>query len=127
MMHNAMQAREILEQKGISLEVVSLKSLRPLDEQTIREVAAGKDVIFTLENHTMKGGVGDQIYRLLGQELMNKHYGAIAYPDVAVQHGSIGELEKEHGLDGLSIAMAIKKATAQVAKGITEHPSAFTA
>ena len=116
MLHNGLQAKEILEQKDISIEVLSLKSIRPLDEKTLRKRIQTKQAIFTLENHTGAGGVGTIVQTAMASALQGRLFHAFAYPDEPIAHGSIGQLEKKHGLDGLNVALAIRALLARHGK-----------
>lgn len=57
----ALQAAEILESKGIRCGVYSFPTVKPIDSQTILNVAEQVDYIFTLEEHNIVGGFGSAV------------------------------------------------------------------
>ena len=61
MLATALKARDILLSKNIKLEVASLKTIKPLDEKTLKRLIKLKNTIFTLENHVSRGGIGEII------------------------------------------------------------------
>ena len=61
-LHEALKAYDILKQKGISVSVIDLYSIKPLDKKTIVATAksSGKRII-TVEDHYLEGGLGEQV------------------------------------------------------------------
>lgn len=110
MSKNALKAAEILKNKKIFLEVVSLRRLKPLDKKSLLPFLKNKKHIFCTENHHAASGVGAQLGALLAKELCEKSYHIFGWPDQFIEHGSIGDLEKKYGLDPESIASAVEKA-----------------
>lgn len=104
------RAREIaasLAEKQIDLEVVQLLSLKPLDSATIKRSATGKHAVFTLENHSIRGGLGSLIQQELMQHQLFVPTLSFGFPDEPVTHGSIVSLEKKYGLDKASLEKKI--------------------
>ncbi|MGQ8336921.1 transketolase family protein [Sunxiuqinia sp. A32] len=68
MVSKALSAAQILEKEGISVKVVNVSSLKPLDESAIRNLAKGVKGIITAEEHSVIGGLTSAItYILRGQ------------------------------------------------------------
>jgi len=107
MLDIALDVQQRLEKSHISLEVISLKSIKPLDLTTIKKSIKNKKLAFVLENHSIKGGAGERIISEL-KEFAHKFH-LFAYPDEIILHGSIKEIEKHHKLDANSIASKIKR------------------
>jgi transketolase len=57
----ALRAAEALGGKGVSAGVVSLHTVKPLDEALLDEVFAGFDVVATVEEHSLLGGLGGAV------------------------------------------------------------------
>ncbi|NDO48613.1 transketolase [Lachnospiraceae bacterium MD335] len=69
MLQEAVKVRELLFQKGISAAVYSMPTVKPIDEKTVKErVALGKPV-FTMEEHSTIGGLGDAVGRVLCENM----------------------------------------------------------
>ena len=87
MVHLALEAAELLAQDGIGLEVVDLRTLIPLDKETIFESVrkTGKAIMLHEDNKT--GGIGAEIAALLAEECFDCLDGPIlriAAPDTPV-------------------------------------------
>ena len=65
MVWKALKAAETLEKEGISLRVVNVSSLKPVDEDSIKELAEGVKGIVTIEEHTIIGGLASIITFIL--------------------------------------------------------------
>ena len=58
---NALKAREILEGKNISVRVVHFHTIKPLDLTTLSTIFSQFDLVVTLEEHSLIGGLGSAI------------------------------------------------------------------
>jgi len=59
--HEALAAYEELNRKGISVSVIDLYSIKPVDEKTLKEVGLESGLIITVEDHYPEGGLGDAV------------------------------------------------------------------
>lgn len=57
----ALEAADQLDQKGISTQVVSFHTLKPLDEKCLKEVFGAFKTVATLEEHSVLGGLGGAV------------------------------------------------------------------
>jgi len=69
MLEKALKATEILEGQGVSAEVVNCSSIKPLDKETILEVAGKTGAVLTIEDHSVYGGLGGAVSEVLSQHL----------------------------------------------------------
>lgn len=102
----AMSAAGRLDESGVSAKVVSFHTVKPLDENMLREAFGGFRAVATLEEHSVLGGFGGSVAewlaenRLAGAPLLR--FGAPdAFYSVA---GKQKDARKEFGLDAASIA-----------------------
>jgi len=58
---NALKARELLERKKISAQVVHFHTIKPLDLTTLSTVFSQFDLVVTLEEHSLIGGLGSAV------------------------------------------------------------------
>jgi transketolase len=65
MVSKALEAAKTLEGEGISVRVLDVGTLKPLDRQAVIEYAAGVRSIVTAEEHTIIGGLGSAIVEAL--------------------------------------------------------------
>ncbi len=63
--HEALEACEQLREEGLSIRVIDLYSVKPLDLATLREAAVVTDAIVTVEDHYAPGGIGEAVCRAL--------------------------------------------------------------
>lgn len=104
----ALKASEILEKEGISIRVVNVSTLKPVDENAIKEMCRGVKGIVTAEEHSVIGGLADVItYVMRGSGLPVEVMGI---KDVFGQSAhSYQELLEYYGLTEKEIAAAVKK------------------
>lgn len=109
-LEEALKAAEILANKGISVEVVNMHTIKPLDENLIRERAISRSLICILEEHSIIGGLGGAVAEVLAENKGTarfKRFGIIdAWPDVV---GDQQFLRDYVGLSGEKIADEIEK------------------
>ncbi len=89
MVHIALEAAELLDQEGIDLEVVDLRTLSPLDKQTILDSVRKTSKVIVLHEATKTGGIGAEIAALLAEECfssLDAPIVRIAAPDTPVPY-----------------------------------------
>ncbi|MHB8908829.1 MAG: transketolase [Syntrophales bacterium] len=67
-LHEALAAHDILSHERIFLRVIDLYSIKPLDEEALREAARATGVIVTVEDHYAAGGIGEAVAGALAAE-----------------------------------------------------------
>jgi transketolase len=108
MVQVALKAAELLEDMGIDAEVINSHTLKPLDNKTILESAKKTDLVLTIEDHQVIGGLGSAVAELLSQN----HPVPLKIMGVNDKFGESGteeELFKKHGLTPKNVAFEIKK------------------
>jgi transketolase len=60
-LHEAVAASEELQSKGISVRIIDLYSVKPIDTKTIMEAAHETGAIITVEDHFAEGGIGEAV------------------------------------------------------------------
>jgi len=93
----ALKCAEMLKQKGISAEVISVPMIKPLDTTAILTSASKTGAVLTVENHSIIGGLGSAVCELLCENLPVpvKRTGV---KDEFGQSGDYKELMKKYGL-----------------------------
>ena len=97
-------AGQILEQKGITSCVLSLHSLRPFDEEAVRQAAERSKVVITVEEHSVNGGLGSRVASFLMQARIFRPFHIVGIPDEHTITGSQTEIFNHYGIsaDGIS-------------------------
>ncbi len=57
----ALEAYEDLKKEGISIRVIDLYSIKPIDRKTLEEAAEATGVLITVEDHFAEGGLGEAV------------------------------------------------------------------
>lgn len=60
-LHEALEAYETLRGEGILIRVIDLYSLKPIDEEALRQAVGGTQSIITVEDHYPEGGLGEAV------------------------------------------------------------------
>lgn len=102
-LYEVCKAVEILAQKGVNAELISMPVIKPIDTQTIIKSAEKTGKVFTVENHSIIGGLGSAVAEVLSENLPTKVI-RIGMNDEFGQSGTPKELLKYYKLDAESIA-----------------------
>ena len=102
------QAATMLQRDGLSVKVVSMHTLKPFDEDMIISLAEHFDEIYTIEEHTIVGGLGGIVAEIIANYGLDLRLRMIGLLDrFAVGYGTIQEVRIQNGLDAKSIYMKI--------------------
>jgi len=108
----ALEAADMLEQQGISAEVVNIHTIKPLDEEAIIRSIQKTGCAVTAEEHMMNGGLGDSIAQVVAR-IHPVPLEMVAINDTFGESGTPEELMVKYGLDAPSIVKAAKRAIAR--------------
>lgn len=108
----ALQASEVLEEKGISAEVINIHTIKPLDEQAILSSVAKTGCIVTAEEHNVYGGLGESIARtLVNNNPVPQEF--VAVNDSFGESATPAQLMEKYGLNDKAIVAAVEKVIAR--------------
>ena len=68
----SMKAAEMLAEQGIDAQVINIHTIKPIDEEIILKAAAKTGRIFTVEEHSVIGGLGDAVAGVLSEKCPTK-------------------------------------------------------
>ncbi|MGN6872802.1 MAG: transketolase [Solirubrobacteraceae bacterium] len=105
-LHEALKAADRLSDQGISARVIDLYSVKPVDEETLRQAATDTGVIVTVEDHWPEGGLGDAVLSALA-EVEGVRVHKLAVTDMPAS-GKPDELIHESGIDDDAIVAAAR-------------------
>ena len=106
---NAIQAGAILQEKGISVEVINIHTIKPLDEEAVLASIKKTKCAVTAEKHNIIGGLGDAIAQCASKNFpIPIEY--VGTKDTFGESGKPTELLKKYGLDIPDIVAAAEKA-----------------
>lgn len=109
MVTEALEARELLAEKGISARVVNVFTLKPIDTATITRCARETGAIVTAENHNIIGGLGSAVAEVLAENEPTP-LERIGARDRFGEVGPVDYLKKAFGMTAEDIANKAKQA-----------------
>lgn len=108
----AIEAGKILEEKGISVEVINIHTIKPLDEEAVLASIKKTGCAVTAEEHNIYGGLGDSIAQVASRKWpVPIEY--VGTNDTFGESGKPAELLVKYGLDAAHIVAAAEKALAR--------------
>lgn len=104
----AVEAAKFLESEGITVDLINLHTIKPLDVQAIVDSARKTGAVVTAEEHQINGGMGSLVAQALAMHCptpiefvgVNDSFGESGTPD---------QLMKKYGLESENIIAAVKK------------------
>lgn len=103
----ALKAAEALREIGADVGVVNVHTVKPLDEDGIRQIFSETRRVVTVEEHNLVGGLGSAIAEFRADENLQSPMLRLGIPDKFVKTGDYAYLLASNGLDPNSIARAI--------------------
>ncbi|MEJ2637949.1 MAG: transketolase [Desulfosarcinaceae bacterium] len=71
--HEALEAWQTLQESGVSIRVIDLYSIKPVDGETLKRAAAETAHLITVEDHFAEGGLADAVRQALASEGVRVH------------------------------------------------------
>lgn len=109
---NAIQAGVALQERGISVEVINIHTVKPIDEEAILNSIRKTKCAVTAEEHNIYGGMGDAVAQVAA-----KHFPVpieyIGTKDTFGESGTPTDLLKKYGMDVPDIIAAAEKVMAR--------------
>ena len=108
MVWNAIQAGIALQEKGISVEVINIHTVKPIDKDAVVSSMKKTRCAVTVEEHNIIGGLGDAIAQVAAKHVpIPIEY--VGTKDTFGESGTPKELLKKYGLDVPDIVEAAEK------------------
>ncbi len=105
-LHEALKAYDALKKEGISVRVIDLYSVKPLDEATLLEAANATGFVITVEDHYAAGGIGEAVRSALWASGVPVYSMAV---DKKPQSGLPGELLDFEEISQKAIVSKVKE------------------
>ncbi len=104
----SIEAAKVLEAQGISVELINMHTIKPLDKEAILKSVAKTRCVVTAEEHMINGGLGDSVAQVLIQnDLVPQEY--VGVNDSFGESGTPMELMTKYGIDTQNVVDAVLK------------------
>ncbi len=115
MVWEAIEAEAILTEKGISVELINIHTVKPLDVEAILASVQKTGCAVTVEEHQINGGLGDSVAQVLSR-FHPSPLEMVAVNDSFGESGTPTQLLKKYGLDKENIVKAVERVLARKGK-----------
>ena len=112
MVPQALLAAEALAAKGLSVKVIDMHTIKPLDEEAVKAAAATGAVV-TAEEHSIIGGLGSAVAEVLAESACGVPFERVGIKDRFGQSGKPAMLFEEYGLTDKAITEAVLRVLAK--------------
>ena len=112
LVHNALLSSTKLEGYGINLTVIDMPTVKPLDKKLVLQLVQRHEFIFTLEEHSIIGGLGSAVAEVIAENPIKKilYFHRFGIPDIFIaKAGSQEFLRKKYNLTPEKISRNIIK------------------
>lgn len=94
----ALEVADHLNQKGLTVDVIDMFTVKPLDQELLLERLVGKKRVITIENHSITGGLGSAVAEVLADNGLAVPLKRIGVDNRFGQVGTPDFLQEEFGL-----------------------------
>ncbi|WP_297298205.1 transketolase family protein [uncultured Brachyspira sp.] len=103
----ALDAAEMAEKDGISVTVVNVHTIKPIDREVVVDMAKKHKKLISIEEHSIIGGLGSAISEVLTDEYPSQLI-RLGIKDTFGESGTVDELMNKYGLTSKALYEAIK-------------------
>ena len=107
MVHESLLAAELLEKRGIHCSVIDMHTIKPLDEEILDDVFSTFELIVTVEEHNVIGGLGSAVAEYKGSRKNAPRQVFIGVNDQYLKLGTQRYIWQQYGLTAEQIANKI--------------------
>lgn len=107
MLREAVKAKELLERSGLSVRLLNLRTLKPIDESAILDAARDCRLLVTVEDHFLTGGLYSILSELLTKNRLSPETLPIALPDRWFRPALLDDVLEYEGFTGRQIAARV--------------------
>ena len=108
MVDTAVKVKSILGEIGEDISVINARFVKPLDTDTLNEIAGRHSMVVTMEEGVLSGGFGQAVSEWYNTNGYNLSVRNIGLPDKFIEHGSVEILMEKYGLSAEKVAEQIK-------------------
>ncbi len=109
MVYESIEAAKILQEVGISVSVLNMHTIKPIDTNALDNLIIKGKTIFTIEEHSITGGLGSAVAEYVSSIPNSPVVNRIGLPDEFVITADYRYILEKYGLVGSQIANTIKE------------------
>jgi transketolase len=113
MVQEALEAAKILEAQGISVTLIDVLTLKPIDTEGLLSAMKNARAVISCENHQIHGALGSAVAELMAEHRIHKPFVRIGIRDEFGQVGTEQWLKEHYKLDSPSIVEKVTTLLAQ--------------
>lgn len=106
--YNSLRAALMLQEEGLSVGVIDMHTVKPIDREAIERAARRTGTLVTVEDHNILGGLGSIVADVLMEAGVPARLKKIGIPDEFVSFGYPEEIYPHYGFDGPGIAKTVR-------------------
>ena len=114
MVYTALNVAEKLESKGISIEVINCRFIKPMDYACLENINNKFSNIITLEEGAITGGFGDGVASWLLENNYSGKLKRLGLPDSFIEHGTRKQILSNLGLDAIGLIRTIEETISKI-------------
>ncbi len=104
-----MAAKMLKEELGLSIEILDMHTVKPLDKEAIIRAADKTGNVVTVEDHSINGGLGGAVAEILCEAGYKGNFKRIGMPDEFAVLGAVDDIYHYYGLDRHGIVKEMKR------------------
>jgi transketolase len=109
MVWKSIEAAKVLTEKGVSVELINMHTIKPLDVSAVLSSVSKTGCVVTAEEHMANGGLGEAVAQVLSKNHPCPHE-FVAVDDSFGESGKPMDLLDKYGLGTSNIVEAVEKA-----------------
>lgn len=107
--YNSLRAALTLQDEGLSVGVIDMHTIKPIDKDAIVRAAKKTGTLVTVEDHNILGGLGSIVADVLMEAGVPARLKKIGIPDEFISFGYPEEIYPHYGFDGTGIAKTVRE------------------
>jgi transketolase len=106
----AYKGYEKLKEKGYKGKLINIFSVKPIDIELVNKLASTVEVIVTVENHSIIGGLGGAISEILAQNPQHAKLRMVGVQDMFTESGKAVDIKTKYGITAENIIEKVETA-----------------
>lgn len=106
--NEAIEVAKEMAKRGISIRVIDMPTVRPIDEVMLEELIESNIPIVTLEEHSLYGGLGTAVAEVIAESGKGLGFRRIGLDGCAAGCGSRESVRKSNGISSQDVIMAVE-------------------